>query len=67
MFFVIEFFIEDNHHFFLTALKALLPHLLQLILPCMIFMLGAFSLDLHFLQTKTFLNFLISASANFTI
>ena len=55
------------NYFFLTALNILLPHLLQLTLPCIIFMFGALIFCLHFLQTKTFLNFLISASGNLTI
>ena len=55
------------YYFFLTALKALLRHLLQWTLPWIIFTLGALNLVLQTLQTKTFLNFLASASGNLTI
>src|SRR3989338_2249354 len=54
-------------YFFLTERNLLLLHLLHFILPCMIFMLLDLILVLQFLQTKIFLNFLASASGNFTI
>ena len=54
-------------YFFLTGLSLLAPHFRHFTLPDKTFNTGAFILDLHTLQTNTFLKSLASASGNFDI
>lgn len=57
----------NNIYFFLTGLKALQLHFLQVILFSDIFIGDALILDLHLLQIKIFLKSLSSASGIFAI